>query len=179
MMKMKSGWMCRANMLLVSLIVAGVFTGCAPVDVAPAVVEAAPMMAQAIEAGASVGTMEMLQGMQMAMQDGSGAFIMQSADAQSFLMAWPKGSAWEFALLSRDGLPINGIKLNVFSFSDLVKQLEAIGWVYVSPEMAATVLPAAVMDVMLFGLNAMPSIFVLPAIVVPEEFGPVLEEIPT
>ena len=154
-------WYYRTNMILASLmIVSLLLTSCAAL---PDVMQAAPVVvAEAASSGAAVGALETLRGMSSVLVEGSGAFIMQSGD--NFLLAWPSGSAWEFVFLNASGAPMNGIKLNVFSFSDLVKQLEALGWQYVAP----SALPAALTNVLMFGTNALPTIFVLPAILLDE-----------
>ncbi len=147
-----------ANRILTVLLALSL-AGCAAL---PDVMQAAPaVVSDAASMGAAVGAMETARGIGMVLQEGSGAFIM--AHGQDFLLAWPKGNAWEFVLVNAKGLPINGIKLDVYSFSDLVKQLEALGWEYTAP----AALPAALSELILLGTSAFPSIFVLPAILLP------------
>lgn len=170
----KQDWVYRANTVMVSLIVMMLVTSCAamPPEVAAPVMEAAPVVAEAMNSGIAVGTMSTLNGMRLVLQEGSGAFIMRYGE--QFMLAWPRGSAWEFVFLTSSGLP-NGIKLNVFSFSDLVKQLEGSGWEYATPSS----LPAAIMNVLSAGTNCLPSIFVLPAGIMPEVPVREVDEIPT
>lgn len=154
---------------IASLIIVMLISGC---GVAPAAVD--------VGSSAALGIGETIRGMQSVLQEGAGTFIMQSGD--QFMLAWPKGSSYAFTFLSGTGAELNGVNTNVFSFSELVSNLEANGWQYVGPASVPVALFNTVMsytiEMVMLGMNAMPSIFLVPAIIEPMPI-PQAEEIPT
>lgn len=139
--------------LIASLIVAMLITGC---GVAPAAVD--------VSSQAALGIGETIRGMQSALMEGPGTFIMQNGE--QFMLAWPKGSSYAFTFISGTGAKLNGINTNVFSFSELVSNLEANGWQYIGPASVPAMMFNTIMsytiEMVMLGVNGMPSIFIMP-----------------
>lgn len=155
--------------LIASLIIAILVAGC---GAAPATVD--------VSTQAALGIGETISGMQSVLAEGPGTFIMQNGN--QFMMAWPKGSSYAFTFLSSSGAELSGINTNVFSFSELVSNLEANGWQYIGPASVPALLFNTIMsytiEMVMIGVNAMPSIFIMP--MMPDSITPWQpEEIPT
>lgn len=113
-----------------------------------------------------------LEGMRAAAGGQAGTFLMESDKVIVF--AWSKGSNWNFAAIAKDGKPVldmladfaNGQKVDTWTFSQFIRDLESVGYKQISPEM----LPAGVSgtllsytaELVMLGVRALPSVMVIP-----------------
>lgn len=113
-----------------------------------------------------------LEGMRAAAGGQVGTFLMESDKVIVF--AWSKGSNWNFAAIAKDGKPVldmlaefaNGQKVDTWTFTQFIRDLEVVGYRQISPEM----LPAGVSgtllsytaELVMLGVRALPSVMVIP-----------------
>jgi hypothetical protein len=134
-----------------------------------------------LQSATALGIGETIRGMQSVLRESAGTLIMQGPDG--FMLAWPKGGSYAFTFLSSSGADLNGINQNVFTFSDMLSQLETEGWKYVGPASVPAAISKVIMsytiEAVLTGLNCLPSIFVVPAGIMDTMPVMQVEEIPT
>lgn len=86
----------------------------------------------AVQTGASLGAGEVISGMRTVIAEGSGTFILRFNDL--YLLAWPKGSNYAFAVLGGDtGSALDALRVDTLYLSHMVRALESEGWQRVLP----------------------------------------------
>jgi hypothetical protein len=128
-----------------------------------------------------------LHGMRSAVQGGQGTFIMADQASRTVMLAWQNGLSYNFvALNAANSQPVsnfmqiatNGNRVDVRSFSELVRCLEGNGWRYIAPSALPTGLVADLVGVQAWFVGfkwAMPTVLVLPMVLQtpPADFLPV------
>ena len=133
-----------------------------------------------VEAGpaVSLGAAETIRGMQSVLQEGAGTSRLQTGE--QVLLASPPGGGYALTFLNGHGAEVNGLYQGVFSFSDLLGRLEADGWKYVGPGAVPATVSKVIMgytiEAVMTGLSCLPSVFVLPVILLTPMPAPVFEE---
>lgn len=120
-------------------------------------------------ASTPMGAAETVRGLQAVVRESTGTFVMQNG--QQFLMAWPKGSQYAVAILGQGSAEsIRAIPQDPVKLTTMVKSLQASGWSFSDPGHLPTAIVTALMgsssvDAVLAGLRFMPSVLMVPAIV--------------
>ena len=136
---------------------------------------------------APVGVGNTLYGMRSAVQGVQGTFIMSDQASRIVMLAWQSGSSYNFvALNAANSQPVsnfiqvatNGNRVDVRSFSELIKCLEGNGWRYLAPSALPVGLVSDLLGVQAWFMGfkwAMPTVLVLPMVLQtpPADFLPV------
>ncbi len=116
---------------------------------------------------AALGAQETFEGLRQAMRACPGTFIMERGNL--LLMAWPRGTAYAFAIIGKDGsagADLTGLRVSTLSISAMVKSLEEGGWRYILPAAVPSTIAKALgmlsVEMALTSMRAMPSIFLIP-----------------
>lgn len=159
--------------LILSLVLSLALSGCAAVQFGSAAAPA-PM--------AVLGAGETIKGLQAVVSGAPGTFAMMSAEGDLILMAWPKGSEYAFTYLTTGGaaktaLDSNALRMATEGFANSVKYFETHGWQYLTPDKLPAAVSGAIMaytlDLVLAGVQTLPTILVVPVIVLPESNDPI------
>jgi hypothetical protein len=116
-----------------------------------------------------VGAGETIAGMRAAMAGQAGTFIMQQNNL--VLLAWPNWSSYSFAVLDISGRvnDLNGLHIDTYNFSAMVKSLETGGWKYIEPAAVPAALAKALaaysVELVMAGVQSLPSVLVVPVMV--------------
>ena len=157
--------------LILSLILSMALSGCGAVSNG----SAAPMMV--------LGAGETLRGLQSVVRGAPGTFAMVSAEGDLLLMAWPKDAAnYAFSYISAGGsaktvLDDHALKMACEGFANSVKYFETHGWKYLTPDKLPAAVSGAIMaytlDLVMAGVQTLPTIFLVPVIILPQSNEPV------
>lgn len=177
--------------LLAVLIAVLILPACStvPVAVAPAPdYSTATVKATMVGDGnvIALGLLDTCKYLVQVFQASPGTFIMESPTGQ-FLFSWTMGSNWGFLAVDANGVPVNDITnlagsnmANTFTFTDLVKTLEANGWTYVFPSAIPAWLASTFGSVSAFVVkfgdyvsSPIPLFIILPGGVLPDPTGSV------
>lgn len=96
-----------------------------------------PLFGAATRGLGAVDFYSTLSGMRMAMRGDVGTAIW--GNEQMMVYMWPQGTKYAFAVINRNGLPVDALRefsgymMNVYKASDFVQQLEANGYKRLSP----------------------------------------------
>lgn len=151
----KTSWMYRWAVVM-SLVLCINLAGCATVQ--------APACAQCV-----MGAGETIQGLQAALREAPGTFIMQHGN--QVLIAFPKGTNYAFACLNTGGKAFDlAVKTNPENLSQFVKALEDAGWKYIGPAAVPATVSRVVMaysvELVMAGVQSLPTILVIPVYLV-------------
>lgn len=158
--------------LILSLMLALTLSGCAAVYSGSA--QAAPVFV--------LGAGETIQGLQSVVRGAQGTFAMVSAEGDLILMAWPRGGDYAFSYLTTGGaaktvLDQNALKMATEGFANSVKYFETHGWQYLTPDKLPAALTGAIMaytlDLVMAGVQTLPTILVVPVIILPQSNEPI------
>lgn len=121
-----------------------------------------------------IGARETINGLKSVIQQAPGTLLMENNDL--VMAAWPKGTNYAFTLLKSSGQPVvdmNALKLDSISMATTMKGLEAQGWKQITPsdlpQAVLSALGAYSMELIMTGVQSMPTIFLIPAINLPTQ----------
>lgn len=173
---MKSAF--RLLVFVIVLAVALMTAGCgATQELSDTEMDAAGMGAVAVttelfrQSVRAIGPAQTLTGMQNAIREYTGTFMMTKGDL--FILAWEHGQRWAFTVLTKNGNPADtirsmglvGQKVDTLTMANVTKFLEQTGWEYISssqlPEPIRTTILGGTATSLLSTLKA--AFFIFPA----------------
>ena len=101
-------------------------------------------------------------------------------NGQQFILAWPRGTEYAYTVIGEipQALP-NAVKYNTINFAQFVKALEGDGWKYIAPAALpkglASLLLSYSAEMVMAGAQTLPSIFVVPVLIMTPDFAPKTE----
>ena len=154
--------------ILVMIAVCSMLVGCTSGSISDTELTSDDL--QIVESISLVGAVEVIKGLQSALNGATGTGIYQNAE--SIVFFWPKGSTYEYAVFSREGgiMPgdLTGVRVSVFELIKTLKGATATGWSQISPKDVPTILTTTIVNYSVLAIEAgsqiLPTFFVMPMI---------------